>query len=58
MSDINPTPDPSQGKAKSPGSVKIYDRPDRKGLSPAMLAVLLVILVLLIYFIYRMVVRH
>ena len=36
-----------------PANVKIYDRPERKGLSPAVLLVVLLVLILLAVFIYR-----
>jgi hypothetical protein len=42
------------GRKRAGSAAKVYDRPERKGLSPILLVVLLIILAVLVFLVYRM----
>ncbi len=50
---LPPQEDGSKSKSKTPANVQIYDRPERKGLTPQLIALIVVILIVLAVILYK-----
>ncbi len=53
-----PPPNANMGRKRAGSAAKIYERPERKGLSPILLVILLIILAVLAFGAYRLLIHR